>query len=100
VARFLVTYHGGSPPADPEQAAQMHAAFEGWLAQAGEAVVDPGAPVRSLTQVATGTPAPAVSLGGYSVIEAPSVERAEEVLRAHPFVARGGTLQLHEAIAV
>jgi hypothetical protein len=87
-------------PADPGQAAQARAAFGEWVARAGEAVVDPGAPLRSATQVASGEASPKVEIGGYSVIEAPSLEAAVGVLRSHPFVARGGTLQLHEAMPV
>lgn len=44
--------------------------------------------------------APRVMIAGYSVIEAANLEEAAEILRSHPFVARGGTLQLDEAMAV
>lgn len=97
MAKFLVTYHGGQPPADKAQAAKMADAFGGWVAKSGKAIVDPGAPIRSAGQVANGTPLPAVDIGGYSIIEAKSVDEAKAICRAHPFVARGGTLQLHEA---
>ena len=100
MTRFLVTYHGGAPPANPEQAAQMHTAFEGWISRAGKAVVDAGAPVRPVAAVANGKPAPAAELGGYTVIEATSVDEAVEILKSHPFVARGGTLQLFEAMSI
>ena len=100
MSRFLVTYHGGGMPSDPAQAAQAQAAFGGWVSRAGKAIIDPGAPLRSATQVANGSPSPEVTIGGYSVIEAESIDEAVEVLRSHPFVARGGTLQLHEAVAV
>lgn len=42
---------------------------------------------------------PDAGVGGYSVIEAASKDAAVEVLRSHPFVARGGTLQVYEAVA-
>jgi hypothetical protein len=41
-----------------------------------------------------------VEIGGYSVIEAPNLEEAVAVLKSHPFVARGGTLQVDEAVSV
>lgn len=100
MAKFLVTYHGGQMPADPEQAAQMRAAFGEWVGRTGRAIVDPGAPLRSGAQVARGTPLPKAEIGGYSVIEAPSPEDAVTLLESHPFVARGGTLQIHEAMPV
>ena len=99
MSRFLVTYHGGSGmPSDPAQMERIRAAFGEWLASAGDAVVDPGAPLRQATQVSNGAPLPVVAIGGYTVIEASSVDRAVEVLKSHPFVARGGTLQVDEAM--
>ena len=100
MSKFLVTYFGGSRPANREQAEQMTAAFGQWLAKAGKAVVDPGAPLRPATQVASGHAHPTVEIGGYSVIEAPTLEDAVAILESHPFVARGGTLQVDEAVSV
>ena len=100
MARFLVTYHGGGMPADPAQAAQARTAFGEWVAKTGKALVDPGAPLRPGTQVANGDPAPQAGIGGYSIIEAGSLDEAVELLRSHPFVGRGGTLQVDEAMAV
>jgi hypothetical protein len=77
---------------------QARAAFGQWLQQAGSAVVDPGAPVHMVKQVASGTPTDAVEIGGYSIIEAPSLEAAESILQTHPFVGRGGTLQVNEFV--
>ena len=98
MAKYLVTYHGSAPPPDPAMLAQVQAAFGQWLQQAGSAVVDPGAPVHMVKQVANGTPTDAVDIGGYSIIEASSLEEAESILRIHPFVGRGGTLQVNEFV--
>jgi hypothetical protein len=85
-------------PADPAQMDRIRAAFGAWLAEAGSAVTDPGAPLRPSTQVAKGTPEPWVAIGGYTVIEAVDADAAVAVLRSHPFVARGGTLQVDELV--
>jgi hypothetical protein len=100
MSRFLVTYHGSGMPTDPAMAEQAKAAFGAWLQQAGDAVVDPGAPLRSGTQVCDGAPTAVSEIGGYSIIEAPDEDAATEILKSHPFLARGGTLQVNEAIAV
>ena len=100
MSRFLVTYFGGSAPSDPEQAATIAKAFGQWLGEAGKAVIDPGAPLKPATQVANGVPAPRVTIGGYSVIEVANLEAAIQVLKTHPFVARGGTLQVDESVSV
>jgi len=101
MARYLVTYHGSTAPSDPAMIdpammEQMKMAFGQWLQEAGSAVVDPGAPVHMVKQVAKGTPSDAVDIGGYSIIEASSVDVVERILQTHPFVGRGGTLQVNE----
>ena len=100
MAKFLVTYHGAGMPSDPAAAEQAKAAFGAWVAQAGSAIVDPGAPLHPSAQVSNGAPAPGVEIGGYSIIQATDAAAATEILKAHPFVGRGGTLQLHEVMGV
>jgi hypothetical protein len=100
MAKFLVTYHGAAMPNDPEVMAAARAAFGQWLSEAGSAVVDPGEPLTMVAQVADGNPSPAVALGGYSIVEAPSVDAVVALLKGHPFVARGGTLQVNQAMAI
>ena len=79
---------------------QAKAAFGKWLGEAGDAVVDPGAPVRMVTQVAAGSATEPAEIGGYSIIEAESPDAAIAVLKSHPFVARGGTLQVNQVLEV
>jgi hypothetical protein len=85
-------------PDDPEMMEQAKAAFGAWLGSAGDAVVDPGAPVFLATQVAGDEPGDPVEIGGYSIVQAESPDDAAEVLATHPFVARGGTLQVNQII--
>jgi hypothetical protein len=99
MSKFLVTYRGVGMPTDPEMIEQVKSAFGAWLQQAGSAVIDPGAPLRPATQVSNNSPTSRAEIGGYSIIEAPSAEAAAEILKSHPFVGRGGTLQVDEALA-
>ena len=73
--RFLVIYHGSEMPHDPEIMAQAKAAFEGWVAEVGDAVVDPGAPLRMVAQVSRSGADEPVDVSGYSIIEAKDAER-------------------------
>jgi hypothetical protein len=100
VPKFLVTYVGGGMPHDPELMAQARAAFGAWLAQSGAAVTDPGAPVHTVARLAAGEPAPEVEVNGFSIIEAADVTAAQQILSSHPFIGRGGTLQVSEFIGV
>ena len=100
MARFLVTYHGSGMPEDPEMIEQAKTAFLDWVGHAGDAIVDPGAPLRMVRQVSSGSPEPAAEIGGYSIIEAADADAAAAVLGSHPYVGRGGTLQVNEVLAV
>ena len=100
MSKFLITYHGSGMPDDPAMMAQAKAAFESWVAGAEDAIVDPGAPVQMVTQVASGDATDAAQIGGYSIIEAADADAAAAVLSSHPYVARGGTLQVNQILAV
>jgi hypothetical protein len=99
MAKFLVLYHGNGTP-DPAQMAQAKAAFGKWLGEVGSAVTDPGAPTRMVGQVPSSSHEKPADVGGYSVIEAASAADAMKLLQSHPFVSRGGTLQVNELVAV
>jgi hypothetical protein len=100
MARFLVTYHGSGMPDDPEMMEQAKQAFLSWVGEAGNAIVDPGAPLQMVRQVSSGPPEAAVEIGGYSIVEAADADAAVAVLESHPYVARGGTLQVNQVLAV
>jgi hypothetical protein len=102
MAKFLVTYVGGGEmPADPEMRQQMMNAFMAWAAGVGDKMIDPGAPlgpakVVSSDGVRDGEPG---GVGGYTLLSADSLDDAVELVRNHPFVGRGGTLHVSEAVA-
>jgi hypothetical protein len=102
MAKFLVTYHGGGePPADPAMREQMMAAFGAWAAGVGDSLIDPGAPLGP-AKVVTGNGVDddqTRSVEGYTLLSADSLAHAVELVRSHPFVSRGGTLVVSEAVA-
>jgi hypothetical protein len=72
------------------------------LEQTGKALVDPGAPLGSPKTVSSTsvTDGPAGGpFGGYSVIEADDIDAATKLVANHPFVGRGGSLQVSPAVA-
>ncbi|HXP50885.1 MAG TPA: hypothetical protein VN922_13070 [Bacteroidia bacterium] len=99
MSKYLITYHNGGMPSDPKAMEQAKMAFGKWLQESGKAIVDPGAPVMAVKQV-TSSSAPKVEIGGYSIIEAASDDEATNILKTHPFVSRGGTLQVNKIMAV
>ncbi|UKA62746.1 hypothetical protein [Arthrobacter sp. FW306-04-A] len=99
MAKFLVTYHGMGHPT-PEMMEAGREAFRAWVETTGGAVTDPGAPVNFVAQLASGDPAPAVEIAGYSIIQAESLDAVRALLAEHPFIGRGGTLQVSECLGV
>jgi hypothetical protein len=99
---YLVTYHGGGEmPASPEARQQMMAAFGAWAAGVGAALVDPGAPLGPAKTVSTGKVADgqtAATIAGYSLLRANDLDAAVKMVEGHPFVGRGGTLQVIQAV--
>jgi hypothetical protein len=101
MAKFLVTYHGGGEmPADPQMRQQMMEAFTKWAAGVGDKMIDPGAPVGPAKVVTSGgtTDDQPGGVGGYTLLSADSLDDAVELVRDHPFISRGGTLRVSEAI--
>ena len=98
MAKFLVTYHGPGHPARAEMESARKD-FMAWLGKAGAAVTDPGAPLGFAGQVCAGEPEPLAAIIGYSIMEGDSVEAMKDLLASHPFVVRGGTLQINQAMA-
>ena len=106
--KFMVLYRSSASAADqmganftPEQRQQAMQAWMAWYGKAGDRVVDGGSPLGESHDVAGSAAQPKGSyIGGYTIIEAASVGDAEAVLRSHPFVARGGALQINEILVV
>jgi hypothetical protein len=101
MARFLITYHAGDMPQDLESVAQARGAFIEWTAKTGAALADVGEPVRSATTLSSkgiSEGVPAGQFMGWSVIEAEDGNAAVRLLEDHPFLSRGGILQLREPV--
>jgi hypothetical protein len=97
--KFLVTYHGAGAPA-PEEAQEAMAAFMAWASSAGEALVDPGAPLGPAKTVTAGSVSDGPADGpanGYSILQAADLDSAVDLVQTHPFISRGGSLQVSTA---
>lgn len=101
---YLVTYHGGpGMPSDPGAAQQMLAAFQAWVAEVGSAMGDPGAPLGAAKTVSADAVADGqteAGIGGYTLLDADSLDEAVGLVGSHPFLTRGGSLQVSEAVSV
>jgi hypothetical protein len=101
--KYLITYHGGEGmPAAEEARQQARAAFMSWVEKTGDAMVDPGAPLGKSSTVSgngeTTTP-PSDPISGYTIVQAADLDAAVGLVRNHPFITRGGSLQVLESVA-
>ena len=99
MARYLVTYHGSEMPHDPESMARARDAFIAWSAKVGAPLVDPGAPIIGMRTISSSGPGSGPADGpanGWSVVDADDADGVAEILRDHPFLSRGGVLQINE----
>jgi hypothetical protein len=102
VPTYLITYHGGGEmPSSPEAQQQMMAAFSAWAASVGSALLDRGAPLGKARTVAASGVTEGASHGtasGYTLLSAPDLDAAVGLVQTHPFLKRGGSLQVSEAV--
>jgi hypothetical protein len=101
MTKFLITYEGSMPPPPtPEARDQMMTAFMAWAAEVGEHMVDPGAPLgASRTVTSDGDTDGPSAIGGYTIVDAGTLDEAVGLVRSHPFLKRGGTLHVSESVA-
>jgi hypothetical protein len=98
----LVTYHGGGMPEGDTARQQAMTAFAQWVSKTGTGLVDPGVPLGPAKTVskASVTDGP---LRGHLVdirlVEADDISAPIELVRDHPFIARGGSLQVTTGVA-
>ncbi|MEM7339869.1 MAG: hypothetical protein AAF467_14540 [Actinomycetota bacterium] len=103
MTKYVLTYHGGAGmPETPEAQEQLMAAWGAWFAQMGEAVIDGGNPFgQSKTVGADGSVSDsgyAADLGGFSVIQADSIDGAVAHAKGCPVLEGGGSVQVSEAL--
>ena len=106
MTKYLVLYNSNQTAreqmaaATPEQAKAGMDAWMAWAGKAGSAIVDMGSPLGDTTTIggkASGGP----SVGGYSVMQADSVEKLKGALDGHPhLMVPGNTIQVMEFLAL
>ncbi len=101
MAQYMITYLGGDQPSSPEEGQQQMAKYREWLAALGDAAVSPANPLKGTSTVlpdGSVTAGSTMSMSGFTVIEATSMEQALAVAKACPFLEIGGSLEVSELI--
>ena len=101
MAQYIITYLGGNQPSSPEEGKRHFSKYKDWLACLGDSVISPANPFKdthtvnadgSITQGST------TSMSGYTIIEAESMQAAQKIAQACPFLDLGGSLEVSELV--
>jgi hypothetical protein len=94
MTKYLLLYRAPVSAAEQMANTDPEAGMDAWMAwsqRAGSAIVDLGSPLQAVSTDVEGDP-----VGGYSIMEADSLERLQELLGGHPHTEWGGTIEIHE----
>jgi hypothetical protein len=97
MAKFLYLYHGGGPPANPEDGQKVMQAWMDYFGRMGPKIVDGGAPTAP-SRAVSGAPSSGVT--GYSIIEAASLDEAQSLTNGHPHLMSGGSIEICETLPI
>jgi hypothetical protein len=93
MAKYMMIYRGAATDLtalSEEQAAEVLGKWQTWMDRVGSALVDIGAPFGSGTSVVDdGGSEEALSLSGYSIVEAKDLPEAATLTQGHPFLSEG-----------
>jgi hypothetical protein len=99
--KYLVLYRapiGAAEQMAASDPAVAQAGMEAWMAwgqRAGSAILDMGAPLQSVAGAGAGDP-----IGGFTVMQADSLDALQAVLKGHPHTEWGGTIEILEFLSM
>lgn len=106
MTKYLLLYRSSVSAEDqmsgatPEQAQAGMDAWMAWGRQAGPAITDMGSPTQTVATVGEG-PAASGYIGGYSLMEAESIEALTALLDGHPHLMMpGNAIEVCELLAM
>jgi hypothetical protein len=102
MAKFVYLYSGGQVAETPEAQEASMQEWTAWFGTLGESVVDMGNPFGAGTTLTNGRTSEggASKLGGYSIINAGSLEEAAAKAQGCPVLQSGGGVEVYEALAM
>jgi hypothetical protein len=96
MAKYLLVYYGGKMETDPKLAEKTMATWMKWFGDLGKAVVDVGAPTQpgKIVSKSGVKSAGAKPVGGYSIVQADSLDAAIALAKGCPVIAVGGQVEV------
>jgi hypothetical protein len=106
MTKYLLLYRAPVSATDqmadssPEQAQAGMDAWMTWAGKAGSAIVDMGSPVAPATSIGADRAA-GDFIGGYSILEAESLDALRAILDGHPHLQlEGAAIEVHELLPI
>lgn len=107
MGKYMVLYRSTMTAAeqmaqgDPSMAAAVMAEWTKWATRAGDHLVDLGSPLNEAGFVPAGNGNGGTHIGGYSVMQAESVDEVNTLLEGHPhFQSPGASIEVLEFLAI
>lgn len=103
--KYLLVFYGGAMPETPAAQARVLKQWEKWYTKLGPAVVDGGNPfsgaVNKIKPDGTVAKGPiGQRASGYSILEAPSLDKATKMAKGCPIIKSGGQIAVYETFNV
>ena len=95
---YLLAYHGGGTPEGEEAQAAVMQAWNDWLDETGDAILDLGNPVGDARIINADGSVSANNVTGYSIIEADDMDDAIAIAKGCPILADGGSVEVAELV--
>ncbi|QPJ63411.1 MAG: hypothetical protein G3M70_16625 [Candidatus Nitronauta litoralis] len=99
--QYLIAYHGGRQPASKEEGMAHMDNWKAWVEGLGDRVVNPGTPLMN-PYVVTGEGVQAdndpMSMKGFAIVKADSIEGAVEIAKTDPFLGVEGTIKVSQMV--
>jgi hypothetical protein len=103
--KYLLVYYGGGMPETPAGQARLMKQWTTWFTKLGPAIIDPGNPfsgkvnkIKPDGEVARGPFGARAT--GYSIIEAPSLDKATKLAKGCPVIKSGAQVAVYETFNV
>jgi len=99
MSNYMLMYHGGKMPENPEEGAEHMAKWKSWADGLGDALVNQGTPLgnaKSVTSSGVTDSGGADPMMGYSILQAENIEAAVKMVEDSPHVNYGGTMVVAE----
>ena len=101
MAKFVLTYTGGTAPETPEEGEAVMAAWMSWFGELGASVIDGGNPfaeAKTVNSDGSVSEGGSSSLGGYSIIDAADLDAAARLAKGCPVLSAGGFVDVYTAM--